>query len=184
MMRGPDGERLRVGRYVDPQDIFEGLRSHYATGEASNIPAKDFAARAIERAFTVNFEHIKKRKDLTAVCSLGSVTDMDLIDAARQQGYYISFYYMGVRKWEICCDYIRRTKDHWLARLSDNDIFGNYHRSLATLPGAIIAADNGAVIDNSVQGKSRPLLEIRDGRIQIIDKNLPDWVLDPLSRCL
>ena len=93
MMRGPDGERLRVGRYVDPQDIFEGLRSHYATGEASNIPAKDFAARAIERAFTVNFEHIKKRKDLTAVCSLGSVTDMDLIDAARQQGYYISFYY-------------------------------------------------------------------------------------------
>lgn len=178
------GKRMIAGRLVDPQKVFEDLRSHYEESEFRKIPKKDYATRAFERAFTLRFEHIRKRKDLTALCSMGAIADLDLIDAARQNGYRVALYFFGVNNWKICRNYIKRTKDHWLSGLSDEDIYGDYHRAIAMLPGAIIQAQTGVIYDHSDLEQPRPLLEIEDGRIKVIEPNLPNWILEPLSRCL
>lgn len=184
IMSRATGHSMKVGRFVDPQDIFERLKDHYAKAEFENIPVRDYAARAFDRAFTVRFNHIKKKHDVTVLCSLGAIADLDLMDAARKNGYHISLYFFGVENWKICRDYIRQSKKHWLSEMPDEHIYGDYHRAMAMLPGAILQADTGRIYDHSSLKRPKPLLEIDNGRIQVIEKTLPNWILEPLSRCL
>lgn len=175
---------MKVGRFVDPQAIFEGLKDHYAEAEFKNIPVRDYAARAFDKAFTIRFKHIKKMHDVTVICSLGSISDLDLMDAARRNGYRIALHFFGVQNWKICHDYIKTSKNHWLSEISEKHIYGDYHRAMAMLPGAILQADTGMIYDHSDLKYPRPLMDIENGRIRIVDENLPDWVIEPLSRCL
>lgn len=172
------------GKFVDPQKAYENLQSHYAIETYKGEATRDFVRRAFERAFTERFERMKELKSLTAVCSLGNVEDLDLMDAARRNGFEIALYFFGVGNWKSCVDHIRKTNNHWLSDLSEKEIYGNYHRALAMLPGAIIQAGRGMIFDNTDRDNPRPLLGIENGRIQIIEKNLPNWILEPLSRCL
>jgi len=183
-MLGALGREKRQGKLVDPQNVFETLKTHYAIETYHGEEQPDFVQRAIERAFTIRFEQIKKGNDLTAICSLGAVEDLDFLDAARRHNYHISLYFFGVKSWRKCERYIRSRKKHWLSELSRTDIFGDYHRALAMLPGAIVMADQGAIFDNTNSKYPKPLLGIDRGRVNIIEQNLPNWILDPLSRCL
>ncbi len=184
LMAIPTGARMAAGKLVDPQRVYEHLIEHYEENDHLPIPKKDFSHRAAERSFSNRFDHIRKGNDVTAICSLGSIEDLDLMDAARKNGYHIAFYFFGVSSWKRCMEHIRQTKNHWLSQLTEQDIFGDYHRAIAMLPGAIIQAHTGIIYDHTNLSRPKPLLEIENGRIQIIEKNLPEWVLEPLSRCL
>lgn len=178
------GADIVRGRFVDPQKAYDNLRNHYATELLRGEKTRDLIKRAFDKAFSERFEQIWSQKSLTAICSLGDIEDMDLVDAGRKNGFHISLFFFGINDWQACEHYIRQTENHWLSGLSSKEIYGNYHRALATLPGAIIKADQGMIFDNSNRDKPRPLLEIEKGRIKIIDKNLPNWIVEPLSRCL
>jgi len=184
VMLGALGQQVITGKYVDPQNGFENLKTFYAQAQYHKEVVPNFTARAMENAFSTRFERIHNGKDVTAVCSLGSVADLDLLDAAKRQGYHISLYYFGVENWKICETFIRKSPGHWLSSLSSQDIFGDYHRSIAMLPGAILQAHTGIIYDNSSLKNPKPLLTIQNGRIDIVERNLPKWVLEPLSRCL
>jgi len=178
------GSDVMVGSYVAPQDTFESLRMHYSAAEFDKEEVPDYAQRAIERTFTTRFGHMNKLKDITVVCSLGAVEDLDLLDGAYNHDYHISLYFFGVNDWRTCDKYIRETKGHWLSKMSSEDVYGDYHRSLAMLPGAILLADTGMIFDNSDFKNPKPLLAIKNGRVEVIETKLPNWILEPLSRCL
>lgn len=178
------GQDIVRGKFVDPQKCYENLQEYYAIETYKGEETRDFVTRAFERAFSERFEQMRTHKSLTAICSLGAIEDLDLLDAGRRNGFHIALYFFGVQDWRSCEQHIRETEGHWLSNLSSKEIYGDYHRALAMLPGAIIQADKGMIYDNSDRENPRPLLAIEDGKIQIIETNLPDWILEPLSRCL
>jgi len=182
-MLGALGRDVLRGKYVDPQHVFETLQSHYAIESYKDEQRPDFVQRAMERAFTIRFERIKKGKDVTAVCSLGAIEDLDFIEAAKRQKYHVSLYFFGVASWRRCERYIRTQKKHWLNGVDSKHIYGDYFRALSMLPGAIVMANEGCIYDNANPKKPKPLLGINNGRVSIIEKDLPPWILDPLSRC-
>jgi len=178
------GSDIVRGKFVDPQRAYDNLQNHYAIEIFKGEKTRDLIERAFEKAFSERFEQLRSQKSLTAICSLGDIEDLDLIDAGSKNGFHISLYFFGLNDWQACEQYIRQSKNHWLSDLSSKEIYGNYHRALAMLPGAIIKAHQGMIFDNTDRDNPRPLLSIENGRIQIIDKNLPDWIVEPLSRCL
>ena len=115
---------------------------------------------------------------------LDTVQDLDLLAAARNHGYHISLYFVGVSDWTICAPRLRLDETHWHYRLSDKEIAACYHRSLSFLPGAIPYADDGFVFDNSFAGAPKKVLAIKDGRIELLDDAPPRWLIEPMSRCL
>ncbi len=183
-MVGALGRDIIRGKSVDPQHVYETLQNHYAIETYNREARPDFVQRAMERAFTIRYERIRDGKSVTAICSLGAIEDLDFIEAARRNAYHISLYFFGVSSWRICETYIRSQKKHWLHKLDSRAIYGDYHRALAMLPGAILLSDTGRIYDNADPKNPTPLLGIEEGRITIIEKNLPDWILEPLSRCL
>lgn len=166
-----DFGRLIVGDYVDPQDIFE-------KGPPEPIE------RVRQRAYNARFRFVRKHRTFSTNCSLGSVRDLDLLDAAHKNEFDIALYYFGLADWRVTRRQIRSTPGHWLRELPDEKLEGIYHRSLAMLPGAILLARSGAIYDHSNTGEPRKLLNIRNGKIEIVDKNIPNWLLEPLTRCL
>jgi len=178
------GQSIVRGKYVDPRHIFETLKEYYAVESYKGEKTPDFVKRAFERAFTIWFERIKNHKNVTAVCTLGTIEDLDLLDAAKRNNYYISLYFFGVDNWRTCERNLREDNNHWLSKIKSEVIFGDYHRALAMLPGAIVKCDDGIIFDNTNFKKPKPLLGIENGRVKVIEKNLPHWILEPLSRCL
>jgi len=184
LMQGRLGRGILHGTYVDAQEIHDSLKTFYAIDEHRGHGAPDYTDRAHEKAFSTRFRLVKKARDVSAECTMGEVEDLDLLDAARKNDYHISLYFFGLNDWRACYDRIRSTPGHWLSRATEEDIYGNYHRALAMLPGAILLADRGIVYDNSSKRGPQELLKIVDGRVEIMQKNLPDWVVEPLTRCL
>lgn len=178
---GPDIVR---GKFVDPQRHFDNKRNYYAIETYKGEKTRDFVERSFTNAFSERFDQLKEHKSLTTICSLGDIEDIDLLDAAQRHGFEIRLFFFGVDNWESCVDHIRSTPNHWLSQLTPKEIYGNYYRALAMLPGAIIKADSGAIFDNSDRENPKPLLGIENGRIKIVDENLPKWIIEPLSRCL
>ncbi len=166
-----DFGRLIVGEYFDPQDIFE-------RGPHESIE------RIRQRAYHARFRFVRKHKSFTTNCSLGSVRDLDLLDAAYRNDFDIALHYFGVSDWRAARDRIRSMPDHWLKGFPEDKLEGLYHRSLAMLPGAILLANRGAIYDHSETGHPRKLLNIVDGKVELVEKNIPDWLLSPLTRCL
>lgn len=166
-----DFGRLIKGVYIDPQEIFD-------KGPLEPIE------RVRQRAYSARFRMIRKQRELTTTCSMGSVRDLHLLDAARRNQFNIALHFFGISDWRIALRRIRTTPGHWLNEMPEEKIKGIYHRSLAMLPGAILMAQSGIIYENSEDANPRKLLRINNGRIEIIDKNLPNWLLEPLSRCL
>ncbi len=183
-MLGALGQDVLRGKYIDPQHAYGTLQAHYAIETYNDDARPDFVKRAKERAFTDRYVRVKEGKDVTAICSLGAIEDLDFLEAGRTNEYHISLYFFGVSSWKICEAYIRAHQNHWLHNQDSRTIYGDYHRALAMLPGAILRADDGCIYDNTDPKNPTPLLGIKSGRISIIEKNLPDWILEPLSRCL
>lgn len=184
LAQGRLGRSMLQGTYVDPQEIHDSLKSFYAIEEHRGQDSPDYTARSHEKAFSTRFRLVKKGRDLSAECTMGEIEDLDLLDAARQNGYHISLYFFGLNNWQACQSRIHGTPGHWLSAISEKEIYGNYHRALAMLPGAIPMADAGIVYDNSHKNGPRELLKIKNGRVEILQKKLPDWIVEPLTRCL
>jgi len=184
IMRGPIGRQLIEGTFVDPQEVFDGLKEFYAQEEFHGESVPDYEARTREKALSARFRLIRKHRSLTGLCSLGRIEDIDVLDAARKNNYQISFHYYGVGNWTLCRDRLRQFPGHWLSQITDEQIFGDYHRSLAFLPSAIPFVDEGWIYDVSGRQKVSTLIHIKKGRISKAASKLPEWIKEPMSRCL
>ena len=168
----------------DPQNIYDHLKKWYARKVDPKIERPDFTERAREKVYSLQFEMIRKERNITAVSSLGRVEDLDLLDAAHANNYHISFYYLGIRSPQLSAERVKTAQDHWVKNLSSERLTNNYLRSLAMLSGAVPYADEGIIYDNSKRTARRELLHIQNGKVKVVTHDLPGWILEPLSRCV
>ncbi|NNE58999.1 MAG: hypothetical protein HKN36_12905 [Hellea sp.] len=183
-MRQSPGFQVARGTLLDPQEIHDGLLDYYEEEQIIEGPSPGFLNRTEEKTFSSRFRLVRKGRDLTVVCSLGRIEDLDLIDAAKSNGYHISLYYYGLKDWKLCRKKIRSDKYHWLHQEKDEFIYDHYFRSSAMLPGAIRMVDHGRIFDVSRKDVPTPLLDIDHGRVNLIEKKPPNWIVEPLTRCL
>ena len=178
------GQNVFKGMRIDPQDIYAGLQSHYAIEAGRPMSNQELKDRTIEKAFSQPFRMIRKKRDLSVVMTLGQIEDLDLFDAGNRHDYQISLFYFGTQHWQRCINSVKNSANHWQKDLSQALLHNNYIRSLALLPGAIVQSHRGIIFDVNKKGEARQLLSIENGRVSLIEKALPQWVMDPLQRCI
>ncbi len=175
--------------FFNQEDYFNSLQEYYSlpeeytrAGRSSQIP--EFMERSYERTHNNRYRLLVKGRDFGTELLLDKVEDLDLLAAARNHGYHISLYFIGVDNWKICARRLKNNPAHWHHKLSDKAIAACYHRSLSFLPGAIPYVDEGFVVNNSNFRNPKKVLTIKNGRIGLIDDAPPQWLIEPMSRCL
>lgn len=184
-----DFEKAFPENFINPEVYYHSLREHYdlpehytRAGRGERTP--DFLSRANERAQTERFRLLVKGRSFATEFALDSVEDLDVIQAARHHNYHITLFFVGTDNWKRCVQRIRREHNHWHHHYTDADIAACYHRSLSFLPSAIPLINDGYVLENSNAGAPVKLLSIKKGRIELTMVTPPDWLTDPIRRCL
>ncbi len=140
-----------IGRWDNPQDVFK---------------AGKIAVAKIKEYMAAN----KSFNQETTLCG-GSI--IKNIINAKQQGYVIELYYVGLDNEDLAVQRVNERVKNGGHGIPEADIRKRYNRSFGQLKKVIPYCDRIELYDNTIVFKSVAIYENRSW--DITDKNIPDW---------
>lgn len=122
---------------------------------------------------------IENRRDFTIETTLGGGNALRQMQKAKQAGFHINLYYVGLESAELHIDRVAQRVSKGGHHIDEADIRRRYHTSLENLPKAMRLADHSYIFDNTEVYKIK--LEVNQGLTRYQDPDLPKWVKGVVS---
>ncbi|MGG3471424.1 zeta toxin family protein [Neobacillus pocheonensis] len=120
------------------------------------------------------YEAIEQGRSFSIESTLGGTNAIRQMNAAREQGFHVRLYYIGLDSAEHHIERVAQRVAQGGHHISDEDIRRRYQSSLDNLPKAMRLADDTYVFDNTKVFTIK--LEVQQGLIQYRDPQTPHWV--------
>ncbi|NOU69309.1 hypothetical protein GC096_35420 [Paenibacillus sp. LMG 31461] len=123
---------------------------------------------------------LENRKSLAVETTLSSDFYLKRMQEAREKGYRIIFYYIGLQDVQMHIDRVRTRVIEGGHFIATSDILRRYDTSLSNLKKAISLADYAVVLDNSDRSL-RTLLVFEHGIVMSQTQHWPAWLFNALK---
>lgn len=163
-----------VRRRTSAEFVNADLLAHAALGRhaASQADAELGQRLAEERRAAL----IKARQSFVAESTFSHPSKLDLLRQAKAAGYELIVYHVNVDSPDLAVARVASREAHGGHPVPEDRIRGRYLRNQPLIRDAVLMADRGFVLDNSVRGSApRPLIAFVNGAATEIAPRLPAW---------
>jgi predicted ABC-type ATPase len=195
MVAGPNGagkttlvwtlrrKGVEFGEYINPDDIARELQGSY---DDRVRQAQSIADRRREAC-------IEARRSFSFETVMSHPSKIDILARAKAAGFYVQFFFVGIDDPQTNIERVRLRVAQGGHDVPTDKIVSRWHRTMASLHGAIKIADRSFLFDNSAAGIDQGLKLIlvatrtADGNVDLNVKvnSPPSWlrryVLAPLD---
>jgi predicted ABC-type ATPase len=123
---------------------------------------------------------LDERKSFAVETTLSGKYILNQMAAAKQRGYQVHFYYIGLRDVQLHIDRVRTRVLEGGHHVETEDIIRRYDLSLANLKYGVELADTVVILDNT-KDEYEVLLEMKDGQEIYRANYWPAWLIDALK---
>ncbi len=181
VVAGPNGSGKTTFALNDP--ALKSIPFINADIEAERL-SPGSPARAALAAGRKTLSHIAReiaaRTEFALETTLSGHSTLAAIRQALAAGYAIDFTYICLSSPSLNVARVSRRVVAGGHHVPEEDILRRYSRSLQNLPAALALAERARVFDNTRDGKPRPILEIREQRVFLVQRVVPDWLIAAL----
>jgi predicted ABC-type ATPase len=159
------------GYIIDPDAIAKSLNPRQP--EKARLQAGRFSIQLIEQM-------IQNKQSFVMETTLSGRLPFLQIQAAKKQGFRIVMHYIGLDRMQRHIDRVRERVQMGGHDIPVEDIIRRYERSQHQLYQTSQLVDQLILWDNTFE--ARDLLEIKDGKVEYLAEEIPDWVEHFLAR--
>ena len=140
---------------------------------------QELQLKAGREAIKIREKAFNENKSLNQETTLTGNGILKAIDKAKELGYKINVYYIGVESPEIAKERVKERVLEGGHGIPEKTIEKRYYESLKKLKKIRNKCDQLMIYDNSKN--FRVIAEIKKDKLKILDKNIPKWVKEALE---
>ncbi|MBY0221660.1 zeta toxin family protein [Sporosarcina aquimarina] len=157
-------EKQGIPTNIDPDSLAKKYTSN------KEIRAGREAIRLIE-------ELIRDKQDFSMETTLSGRLPLKQMSSAKENGFRIVVYYLGVEKIAINLNRIRQRVEQGGHNIPEEDVRRRENRSMSNLMNVIMIADEIHLIDNTyMQATIAASILKMEYKIHLPESNLPGWI--------
>ena len=140
---------------------------------------QELQLKAGREAIKIREKAFNENKSLNQETTLTGNGILKAIDKAKELGYKINIYYIGVESPEIAKERVKERVLEGGHGIPEKTIEKRYYESLKNLKKIRNKCDQLIICDNSKN--FRVIAEIKKDKLKILDKNIPKWFKEALE---
>ncbi|WP_081982786.1 zeta toxin family protein [Cetobacterium sp. ZOR0034] len=164
-------------RYINKNEY--GIRINTDEIVGKNWQNSELQLKAGREAIRIREKAFNENKSLNQETTLTGNGILRAIDKAKELGYKINVFYVGVKSPEIAKERVKERVLNGGHGIPENTIEKRYYESLENLNKIKNKCNELIIYDNSKNFEK--IIKIKETNIQIIAENIPKWVKESLD---
>ncbi|MEY8743617.1 zeta toxin family protein [Paenibacillus tundrae] len=154
----------QLGQIIDPDAIAKVINPQHPESVSPSA-----GREAIKRVR----ECIQSGQSFSIETTLAGKNAIRQMEQAKEAGFEINLYYVGLKSVEYHIERVEMRVKNGGHYITEEDIRRRYGRSIGNLPEALKLSVRSFIFDNS--SKFRLIMEVEQGKVQTISKDIPLW---------
>jgi predicted ABC-type ATPase len=180
LLAGPNGagKSTLYQTRVAPRFVGPFVNADIIQRDELGDPSMDAAYEAARIADARRAELLAARRSFATETVFSHPSKLELIAAARAQGYLVVVMHVGIDGPDLSVARVRSRVDQGGHDVPETKIRARFDRNQPLIREAVLRADRGMVFDNSCLNEPpRQMLVFANGRLAKAVPILPDWIL-------
>lgn len=122
---------------------------------------------------------IAEKKSFNQETTLSGKSIIQTIKKAKKQGFRISLHYVGLESIDLSIERVKNRAENMGHSIDETTLRTRYPKSFENLKEILPLCNDIYIYDNS--NNYETIIEVKDGEINFINKNIPDYLKETLS---